>query len=307
MFILSNPVERILRTLSKHTSDIQNFFEKKSIQRSATSLPMSVDDMVLLLLERGKSSLSQFRKLISHPLSTRTSPHANMESWLQKYYSMVYHPQLSFVEELFYNSIYFPSIIHYSKILGPNNVIVVDIDDFVNRDSLNHYRRSKLKNDAGSADGQTHNYSVVSFRDYFYTDPLHSLFSRIGVPYSEPGSNSHFLTALIADMEKEFILLENDVSYDADRLMLSKDVYRKLVRFFIPFIEILEKELDLNLTNWKMDIDGHAYYHLLPELSYGWNSSRPTLWFESGYSGSEEDDAVDDAKGKIIPHLLPQR
>lgn len=333
----------MLRTLHKHRLDIQLYLEHQSSTEEGGDSSMSLDDAVLLLIEKSKTSISQYRKFIVSSSSTsehqqqldhnkKDSKKSIMEMWLERYYSLV-HPsgeeknvedkevlerrRLTFFEELFYDSIYFPSIVHYSRVLGVHNVLVVEIDELINKDCF----QSQIHNEKNDT-------KKTLFHDIFNLNTLHQLYTRISVPYTEPAPSSPFFQNLLIDMNNEFVLFDSD-DYDKDssaslgeidsnsvkpdnRFLLSKDVYQKLVEFFVPFVEVLEEELQLNLSHWKSITDENvlgsaSYYSHLPELSYGWNTTRPLLWFEKGYAGSQEDDEVQDMKGNILPHLLPQR
>jgi hypothetical protein len=321
-----------VRALHKHRLDLQIFLNEdfdNSIDSPSPLEGLSLDDMVLLLMDKSKTGVSQYRKLLlSQQVQQQHTSHGNgdqndkMDAWLERYFGLLFashgNRTLSFFEELFYHSIYFPAIIHYTRVLGMSNTIVIDIDDLIFRDFFRKKQMEEMAMISSKSlspmelkdrlDNLHMSKNVtVFFQDVFQQDILRSLYARIGVPYAEPATSSHFFKSLLLDMEKEFVLFDHSLSKDV-KLSLSKDVYRKLLNFFIPFVEVLEHELELNLTLWKTAEDGPGfYYSYLEDLSYGWNTTRPLLWFETGYEGSEEDDEIEESTGKILPHLLPQR
>lgn len=163
---------------------------------------------------------------------------------------------------------------------------------------------------------------LLRYEDLQRPETLHDVFHRLNLhppshhPSLHGGAHHHHLHTTHHPGEDE-VTVPEDCS-------LSLDLYKKLTKFFEPFIERLENLTRLNVSYWKAKqpeersasliqpphplclTDPLTPPCLLSRLSlysFGYNQSLEPLWYER-----EEKESVSKGVGHaIVKHLLPQR
>ena len=80
-------------------------------------------------------------------------------------------------------------------------------------------------------------------------------------PYEIPGQMDETLKG------KNSLPIEHD---------LSQDVYQRLVKFYVPFNNLLAKITGFDLSHWNTKKPSNR----LKEYKFGWNTSLPPPWFD---------------------------
>jgi hypothetical protein len=247
LFVVRHPVDRLYSSF------------KSSTGISSTDR-VSLDDLLAeQMAEDG--GFAQLRQMVTNG--------TDLSQVVDHYYALASELRSGDVGLMLLNSIFFPPVLHFSRVLGGDSVMVINSEDL---DAAN----STLLNTTLSG--------VFRFLGVCVPDGL--LATIVDRSVSEDAGNAF----------KPVLTVE---------AALSQDMYSKLQMFMEPFNRVL---VNITLgSRWQRDLGSVNVSHWssaappshLPLFSRGMNSSRPPMWFETQFG--------DHYQGKLVPHLLPQR
>lgn len=304
LFVVRHPVDRMYAAYSSASRNSGSYGNK--FQYGA-----AFDDFAVRALAR-TNKFGMMRQMIANGSS--------LDEVIETYYNSSFTatgPGVGVLNQLFMHSIPYPAIAYYKGVLGPDNVLVVNADDLELAGLNNGNERVR----------ETMNkvFKFLGVEPYAIDDAVLSALSATAstvAPSLSSGSSSSPPSPSFEISRKI-----------APKREMSQWGYRRLNKFFLPFIAELEKVSGLNLTTWSTrsppsylplytpstappirsetginatetglvavpgNMRGGMSFTMTPD-----STSRPTLWFEM-----ETNKIAAAKRGGIMTHLLPKK
>lgn len=320
IFVLTHPVQRLyeeyLLGLSKNDKNVEG--DEKS------EIPSHYfDDLILEDISNPHHSISVLREMLTNATS--------IDDIIVRYYQLTSQLNIPPMNELLLQSMFAIPILHFQRVLGSEQVIVLHAEDILPPSSIT----ANFFTQAGSTRQLQERTSLRGSSDTSKSAPLEltllvnmtnlqAFFQQLSLPSSSTKFAFHRLHADVQSKLIETIQLRSKLLQSPtevlipgmslsnalrlrDRVVLSQDVYCKLNAFYEPFMKLLETKAGVNQTTVMpaiIELVSTTWLLFSPAM----NTTRDMLWFELEDNVGQGHTAKSINSGhQLMQHLIPQR